>query len=130
MTRSDEHAEVRDAKVPSVVADDPDALRTDIRRAREGLTETVEALASKLDVSSRAKERAELARGELKARTDTARDVGARVAATAATGVSRRLSERRDLGNAAIVAGVLAMLAALLWAGRRRSSHRARGTAA
>lgn len=125
MTRQDEHARVEDArvedaKVPSVVADDPDALRTDIRRAREGLAETVEALARKLDVRARAMEQAQQAREELKTRADTAREIGARVAATAKTEVSRDLSWHRGLGTAAIAAGAAALLAALLWARRRR----------
>ncbi|MGI5150146.1 DUF3618 domain-containing protein [Plantactinospora sp. CA-294935] len=115
--------------------DDPDLIRADIAQTRAELGDTVEHLAARADVKTRAKEKVAEVRGQAGQVKDRATDT-AQVAVVRAkdaaqvTAVRAREATRRSVGKArqrpapyvGVLAGLATALAAVLLVRRRRAS--------
>jgi hypothetical protein len=131
----------RETAVPAAVAgqdvsaaaaappDDPQQLAEEIERTREQLGETVEQLAGKADVKTRAQDKASQLTGRLKGKAGQARQEAATAAARiskvtpepvrrAAAKAAVTARQRRVMLAAAVGAGVLAWMVIARW--RRR----------
>jgi len=109
---------------------DPDRIRADIEQTRAELGDSVDALAAKADVKARAKDTAEAAKDRAKAAAEAAKD-RAKAAAEAAGERAKETTEqvretvrRRPAPVAAALAGVAAVIGAVVFVRRRAAKAR------
>ncbi len=108
---------------------DPRQLREEIQQTRADLGDTVEALAAKTDVKTRAKQALNDRAGQARQQLSTARAKTAQAAGTTKgrlTEVSRRPAVRRALPPTAIATAVAALGTVLVVVRQRRAAERRR----
>ncbi|MGX7672553.1 DUF3618 domain-containing protein [Plantactinospora sp. DSM 117369] len=134
------HTRTTATGVPAVPpTDDPDVIRADIAQTRAELGDTVEHLAERADVKTRAKEKVAEVKGQAGQVKDRAADTAQAAAAGAkdavqVTAVRAKEATRRTVGKArqrpaqyvGVLAGLVTALAAVLLVRRRRAAKGAR----
>jgi ABC-type Fe3+-hydroxamate transport system substrate-binding protein len=111
-----------DRVVPEPARDaDIDEIQADIERTREHLGETVEALTAKLDVKSRAKDKAQDVKQAMVDRARLVRARGADVAAKAKVAATDDdgIVKPAVPGAAVVIGAVVALGVVLIWRRRR-----------